>query len=142
MNCAEQSARQARGSRPPPRLLPTSDSWFCSDHRRAAPPATVLGRLEPRCVGRWTRWSIYVGSADERWRLANHELSHLQGHHAAERKQRRHDPDVLTTYNDHTASNGTIYYYRVAAINSVGEGQTSGEVSARPTAGATVPGAP
>ena len=44
-----------------------------------------------------------------------------------------------TTYTDGAASNGTTYYYQVTAVNSVGEGLKSSEVSATP---ATVPGQP
>ena len=39
----------------------------------------------------------------------------------------------VTSYDDNTAvANGTTYYYRVAAVNSVGEGAQSNEVSATP----------
>ena len=44
-----------------------------------------------------------------------------------------------TTYNDGTPANGTTYYYKVSALNAVGESTLSGERSATP---ATVPGAP
>ncbi|HEX9043810.1 MAG TPA: fibronectin type III domain-containing protein [Candidatus Limnocylindrales bacterium] len=49
-----------------------------------------------------------------------------------------------TTYTDTGLTNGTTYYYTVAATNSSGTGSTSNEASATPTApvGATVPGAP
>ena len=43
------------------------------------------------------------------------------------------------SYTDATASNGTTYYYQVAAVNSVGPGPRSNELSAIPR---TVPGAP
>src|SRR5262249_14093942 len=39
-------------------------------------------------------------------------------------------------------TNGTTYYYKVSAVNGVGEGALSGERSAMPQASATVPGAP
>jgi acid phosphatase type 7 len=42
----------------------------------------------------------------------------------------------VTTYDDATALNGTKYYYRVAAVNSAGEGTQSNEVSATPAAAA------
>jgi fibronectin type 3 domain-containing protein len=48
----------------------------------------------------------------------------------------------VTTWTDSTAVNGTTYYYKVSAINSVGEGGQSNEMNARPGAPATVPGAP
>ena len=38
----------------------------------------------------------------------------------------------VTSYDDSTAVNGTKYYYRVAAVNSVGEGAQSNEVNATP----------
>lgn len=40
----------------------------------------------------------------------------------------------VTSTADNTAANGTTYYYRVAAVNSVGEGSLSNEVSATPVA--------
>src|SRR6185503_12432848 len=40
----------------------------------------------------------------------------------------------VTAFDDATALNGTKYYYRVAAVNSVGEGTQSNEVSAAPVA--------
>lgn len=45
---------------------------------------------------------------------------------------------AVTNYADTTAVNGTTYYYRVSAVNAVGEGPRSIELSATP---ATVPGA-
>lgn len=45
----------------------------------------------------------------------------------------------VNVYDDTTVSNGTRYFYRVSAVNSVGEGALSNEVSALP---ATVPAAP
>jgi hypothetical protein len=41
---------------------------------------------------------------------------------------------TTTTYTDTGVSNGTTYYYKVAAINSAGTGALSNEVSAKPTA--------
>ena len=40
----------------------------------------------------------------------------------------------MTTYNDASVTSSTTYYYRVAAVNSVGEGTQSNEVSATPAA--------
>ncbi len=48
----------------------------------------------------------------------------------------------VTGWTDSSVANGTTYYYKVSAVNSVGEGPLSGELSARPAASATVPGAP
>jgi fibronectin type 3 domain-containing protein len=48
---------------------------------------------------------------------------------------------AVTSYDDTAVSNGTTYFYEVSAVNGVGEGQVSNEVSATPQ-GATVPGAP
>jgi fibronectin type 3 domain-containing protein len=48
----------------------------------------------------------------------------------------------VTSWNDNTASNGSTYYYRVTALNSVGESATSNEVAATPSAPATAPSAP
>jgi hypothetical protein len=39
-----------------------------------------------------------------------------------------------TTYTDTPASNGTTYFYKVSAVNGVGEGPLSGEAFATPTA--------
>ncbi|TLZ60410.1 MAG: hypothetical protein E6K13_08345 [Methanobacteriota archaeon] len=38
------------------------------------------------------------------------------------------------TYTDNAATNGVTYYYRVSAVNAVGEGPKSNEASATPTA--------
>jgi titin len=46
---------------------------------------------------------------------------------------------VVTSFTDTAVTNGTTYFYQVAARNSVGDGARSAEVSARP---ATVPGVP
>jgi parallel beta-helix repeat protein len=45
----------------------------------------------------------------------------------------------VTFYNDTTVTNGIIYYYNVSAINLVGEGPFSNDISATPF---TIPGAP
>ena len=47
---------------------------------------------------------------------------------------------VGTTFTDSTVSNGTTYFYKVAAVNSVGPGPLSNEASATPAP--TVPTAP
>ena len=47
-----------------------------------------------------------------------------------------------TTYTDATAANGTTYYYKVTAVNSVGEGPLSNEANATPSAPASAPSAP
>jgi len=39
----------------------------------------------------------------------------------------------VTTYDDSAVANGTTYYYKVSAVNSVGEGPLSTETSATPT---------
>jgi hypothetical protein len=44
----------------------------------------------------------------------------------------------VTSYTDSTVTNGTPYYYKVSAVNSVGEGAQSGELSATPVGAATV----
>jgi subtilisin len=50
---------------------------------------------------------------------------------------------TATSYADGGLSNGTTYYYRVSAVNGVGESSLSNELSATPqAASATVPGAP
>lgn len=38
-----------------------------------------------------------------------------------------------THYTDNTVSNGQTYYYKVSAMNGVGEGQLSNEASGAPT---------
>ena len=47
-----------------------------------------------------------------------------------------------TTFTDTSVTNGTAYYYTVAAVNSVGVSAHSGEASATPHAAVTVPSAP
>jgi predicted phage tail protein len=37
-----------------------------------------------------------------------------------------------TTYNDSSLTNGTTYYYRVAAVNQIGQGQSSNELALTP----------
>jgi len=46
------------------------------------------------------------------------------------------------SFVDSTVTNGLTYYYQVAAVNDVGEGARSNELSALPQAPATAPGAP
>src|SRR4029077_9246604 len=48
----------------------------------------------------------------------------------------------VTTYTDSPVVNGTTYFYKITALNSVGEGAVSNELSATPQAAVTVPGAP
>ena len=48
----------------------------------------------------------------------------------------------VTGWTDGSAVNGTTYFYKVSALNSVGEGGKSNELSTTPTAPATVPGSP
>jgi predicted phage tail protein len=50
--------------------------------------------------------------------------------------------NVLTVVNSKNIVNGVTYYYKVSAFNSAGPGPLSNELSATPTAGATVPSAP
>jgi fibronectin type 3 domain-containing protein len=45
----------------------------------------------------------------------------------------------VTSFTDSGLTNGTTYFYQVTAINSVGQGPRSNELSAKPL---TVPGAP
>ncbi len=47
----------------------------------------------------------------------------------------------VTSYDDNAVTNGVTYYYEVRAVNGIGEGAPSNEVSATPQA-ATAPGAP
>jgi len=48
----------------------------------------------------------------------------------------------VTSYTDTTVTNGQQYFYKVTAVNSVGESSQSNEASATPTAPATAPSAP
>jgi CSLREA domain-containing protein len=48
----------------------------------------------------------------------------------------------VTSYSDNAAVNGTTYFYKVSATNSIGESALSNELSATPAAAATAPGAP
>jgi fibronectin type 3 domain-containing protein len=48
----------------------------------------------------------------------------------------------VTSWTDSGVANGVTYYYRVSALNAVGEGFASNELSARPASLATAPGAP
>jgi hypothetical protein len=45
----------------------------------------------------------------------------------------------VTSFNDTTAVNGTTYYYQIAAVNSVGDGALSREVTATPAAAGPPP---
>ena len=38
----------------------------------------------------------------------------------------------VTSYDDNALTNGTTYYYQVSAVNAIGEGPRSNEVSATP----------
>src|SRR5262249_45088882 len=48
---------------------------------------------------------------------------------------------TATGYTDASAANGTTYYYKVTAVNAVGEGPLSNEATATPSAPASAPGA-
>jgi len=43
---------------------------------------------------------------------------------------------LVTTYTDTTTTSGTTYYFRATALNAMGEGAMSNELSATPSAGA------
>src|SRR5213078_2283000 len=49
---------------------------------------------------------------------------------------------LVTSWTNTGLANGITYYYRVSALNGVGEGGQSGERWATPAAIVTVPGAP
>ncbi len=49
---------------------------------------------------------------------------------------------ALNAYTDTNLTNGTTYYYKLTALNAVGESTLSNERSATPGAPASVPGAP
>ena len=42
---------------------------------------------------------------------------------------------LVTTYTDTTTTSGTIYYFRLTAVNAMGEGLMSNELSATPSGG-------
>src|SRR5437870_185370 len=48
----------------------------------------------------------------------------------------------ILAYSDTGLTNGHTYYYKVSAVNAVGDGPLSNEASATPTTPATKPGAP
>lgn len=48
----------------------------------------------------------------------------------------------VTSFDDTGVTNGTTYFYKVSAVNGIGEGAQSNEASATPQAGASVPSAP
>lgn len=48
----------------------------------------------------------------------------------------------VTSYDDTAVSNGTSYFYKVSAVNGVGEGSLSNEATATPQAAASKPSAP
>lgn len=48
----------------------------------------------------------------------------------------------VTEYDDTGLTNGQTYYYKVSALNSIGEGPKSNEAHATPTAGQTIPSEP
>jgi fibronectin type 3 domain-containing protein len=51
-------------------------------------------------------------------------------------------PGTGTSYTDTTAVNGTTYYYKVSAVNAIGESALSNELSATPAGSPTPPAAP
>jgi fibronectin type 3 domain-containing protein len=51
-------------------------------------------------------------------------------------------PGTGTSYTDSSAVNGTTYYYKVSALNAIGEGPLSNEGSGTPLAPAIAPSAP
>ncbi|MHB8604797.1 MAG: fibronectin type III domain-containing protein [Thermoplasmatota archaeon] len=53
-----------------------------------------------------------------------------------------HTGGANTSYADKGLTNGQAYFYKVSAVNSVGEGPLSNEANATPTQTVTVPGAP
>ena len=48
----------------------------------------------------------------------------------------------VLTYTNTGLTNGQIYYYKVSAINSIGEGPQSNEARVTPVAPVTAPSAP
>jgi parallel beta-helix repeat protein len=57
----------------------------------------------------------------------------------SEEKQLYKDLGIVYSYNDTTVSNGIIYYYKLSAVNSEGEGLLSNEVRAIPGSVPTAP---
>ena len=68
-----------------------------------------------------------------RRRRADHRLQPLPRHQRG-RETLYKSLGNVTSYDDNAVTGGTNYYYRVAAVNSVGEGTQSNEVSATPAA--------
>ena len=73
-------------------------------------------------------------------RLGDHRLQGLPRHLERRRDAPRRPLGTGTSYNDTAVTAGATYYYKVAAVNAVGEGAQSNERSASRCP--TVPGAP
>ena len=81
-----------------------------------------------------------MGRARVRWRLAGYGLQRLPGTSPDGETGPVNGSSLVTTtgYKVTGLVNGTTYYFRVTAVNRVGEGKPSAEAKAVP---ATVPGA-
>ena len=91
------------------------------------PPARADAAAPPQATARCTSAGLRPRTAA----LRDHELQDLPRHRIRAESLLTTVGNV-TTYDDGTVSNGTQYYYRVSAVNSVGEGAQSNEVSAVP----------
>ena len=114
-----------------------------SNERSATPRRRRPCRARRRwlCRRRVTEGRAAVDGAGLGRRLADHGLQDLPRH-----EQRRRDAadDARQRHQLHRLGrhNGTTYFYKVSAVNTVGEGALSNERQATPQPPATVPGAP
>ena len=115
-----------------------------SNERSATPAAaaTVPGAPTPhqRHAGNGERQPRLERARQRRQR--DHRLPGLSRHEPRRRRRCSRRSATATSWTDSGLTNGTTYYYKVSALNAVGEGGRSNERSATPAAAATVPGAP
>src|SRR5439155_6272817 len=110
--------------RPRPRRTPPQGPRGTWSQRRETRASRCRGRLRPPTAGRQSRITRSTAT------VAGGQLSLIAT-----------VPNVLS-YTDSPLTNGKTYYYKVTAVNEVGEGPPSNEASATPVSGQTVPSPP